>query len=166
MTETLNSLFIKLNIDCLKLEHAALETCVDADRLMLERPGTRLKNLFLRDNYGRRHFLLLTAHDKKVDLKALSKEMQIARLGFASAQRLEKYLAVKPGCVSALALVNDTDNAVELWVDERVWKSGSFHCHPFVNTSTWVLEKNDLIKLWKYTNHCPRVIKVPDMATE
>src|SRR5690554_4274639 len=82
------------------IEHPPLYTCHDADHLLLERPGTRLKNLFLRDNYGRRHALLLTKPDKQVDLKALSKQLAWSRIGFASAERLQRYLGVEPGHVS------------------------------------------------------------------
>ena len=55
------------------IEHPALHGSLTADELMIERPGTRLKNLFLRDNEGRNHFLVITAHDKQLDLKALGR---------------------------------------------------------------------------------------------
>ena len=145
--------FQKLAISCEKIDHPALHTAKDADVLLVERPGTRLKNLFLRDNYGKKHFLLITAPERQVDLKALSKEMQLSRLGFASNERLAKYLGVKPGCVSMLALLNDKDNAVQLWIDKAVWQGVLFHCHPFDNTKTWLVTKPDLLKLFEFTNH-------------
>ena len=107
----LEHVFSDLNIQCEKISHPVLHTALEADRLLLERPGTRLKNLFLRDNYGKRHFLLITSPNKQVDLKALSKAQGLSRLGFASNERLAKYLGVKPGCVSMLALLNDKPRA-------------------------------------------------------
>ncbi len=157
----LEQVFEALHIQCEKVAHPPLETCLDADTLLVDRPGTRLKNLFLRDNYGRRHFLLLTQHDKQVDLKALSKTMQLSRLGFASNERLAKYLGVKPGCVSLLALLNDDDNAVELWIDEAIWQGDLFHCHPFDNTKTWLIAKADAIKLLEHSQHTWQVLTVP-----
>lgn len=153
----------QLRVEYLKYSHPPLETCLDADKYFVERPGRRLKNLFLRDNYGRRHFLLLTAHNKQVDLKQLSRQESIARLGFASSERLFKYLAVKPGSVSALALMNDVDNNVELMIDEEIWQSEAFHCHPLINTETFVLSKAALLKFLQHTGHSPKLISVPSM---
>ena len=111
----------RLAIDYQVFEHPPLHTCQDADRLALKRPGTRLKHLFLRDNYGRQHFLLVTRPDKAVDLKQLSRQFALSRLGFASAERLQRYLGIAPGCVSLLALINDTEKKVGLWLDEEIY---------------------------------------------
>lgn len=153
----------QLNIEYLHYTHPPLETCRDADKYFIERPGKRLKNLFLRDNYGRRHFLLLTAHNRQVDLKQLSRQESIARLGFASSKRLSKHLGVIPGCVSALALMNDAENKVELMVDAEIWNSEAFHCHPLINTETFVLTKDSLLKFLQNTGHSPKIIAVPSM---
>jgi len=162
----IRQLFYKLAIHYQQFEHPPLPTCRDADRLALERPGTRLKHLFLRDNYGRRHFLLATAHDQAVDLKRLSRQMAISRLGLASAERLARYLAVEPGCVSLLALINDNAGAVELWVDQAIWDNERFHCHPLVNTVTWVIPKRGVTRFLEHTGHTPRVIPVPKLDRE
>lgn len=155
-----------LQIDYQEYLHPPLHTCTDADFLKIERPGTRLKNLFLRDNYGRRHFLLITEHDKNVDLKALTKQLGVSRLGFASEARLEKYLDVKPGCVSMLALVNDQNKDVELLVDQSIWNSALLHCHPLINTATWILTKSDIMKFLERTGHKAIEIRVPSRKTE
>ncbi|MBD1580764.1 prolyl-tRNA synthetase associated domain-containing protein [Pseudoalteromonas sp. S16_S37] len=151
----------QLDIKALQYEHPPLHTCDEADKLQLEREGTRIKNLFLRDNYGRRHLLLLLRAQLKVDLKALSSQQGVSRLGFASDARLEKYLHIKPGCVSALALINDTEQQVELWIDRGLWSAEQWQCHPLNNTKTWVLTKPQLQKFWQYTNHTPHVIDIP-----
>jgi Ala-tRNA(Pro) deacylase len=143
------------------IEHPPLYTCEDADRLLVERPGTRLKNLFLRDNYGRRHALLLTRSDKQVDLKALSRQVGWSRLGFASADRLQRYLGVEPGHVSVLALVNDHELQVELWLDLELENGDDFHCHPLRNTATVLLSKADLQRFTVRTGHTPLWLPVP-----
>lgn len=143
------------------IEHPPLFTCDEADRLLLDRPGTRLKNLFLRDNYGRRHALLLTSPHKQVDLKALSIQLGWSRLGFASAERLQRYLGVAPGHVSVLALLNDTEQAVELWLDNDLRGADDFHCHPLRNTATVLLSKTDLLHFTEQTGHPPQWIDVP-----
>ena len=161
---SLSALLCELNIDCEKITHPPLATAQSADDIALHRPGVRLKNLFLRDNYGRRHFLLITAHDALVDLKALSKAQDVSRLGFASDERLAKYLGVRPGCVSMLALMNDTNNDVEVWLDNSIWGDTDahtlFHCHPFDNEQTWLMRKTDLHTLFAYWGHQPVILEV------
>nr|WP_249319205.1 prolyl-tRNA synthetase associated domain-containing protein [Pseudoalteromonas sp. BDTF-M6] len=166
--EELAALLSQLNIDCEKVTHPPLATARAADEIALHRPGMRLKNLFLRDNYGRRHFLLITAHDALVDLKALSKAQQVSRLGFASDERLLRYLGVRPGCVSMLALMNDPEQEVELWLDETIWSDPSgdpqddtlYHCHPFDNKQTWLLPKAGLKALFAHWQRQPLVLPV------
>jgi len=159
----IHQLFNELAIPYQQIEHPPLPTCYEAERLELERPGTRLKHLFLRDNYGRRHFLLVTAHDQAVDLKCLSRQMAISRLGFASAKRLGRYLDVDPGCISLLALINDRAKAVELWVDQAIWENARFLCHPLINTASWVLPKSSVMHFLEHTGHRPKVIPVPKL---
>ncbi|WP_165725105.1 prolyl-tRNA synthetase associated domain-containing protein [Pseudoalteromonas sp. SA25] len=157
----LAELLAGLDITYDAIEHPPLHTSLAADEFMIERPGTRLKNLFLRDNEGKRHFLVITAHNKQLDLKVLSKQQGLSRLGFASSERLATYLKVAPGCVSMLALLNDKQNEVSLWVDQDIWGGDLFHCHPFENTQTWLLSKADLETFFNHTKHQPRVVFLP-----
>ncbi|CCQ11461.1 FIG042921: similarity to aminoacyl-tRNA editing enzymes YbaK, ProX [Pseudoalteromonas luteoviolacea B = ATCC 29581] len=156
----------QLSITYEQYEHPPLTTCFDADHLKLVRSGARLKNLFLRDNYGRVHALLLTTPERRVDLKALSKQLGLSRLGFASNERLEKYLGVKPGCVSALALINDSSQHVRLWIDEALWQQTHWQCHPFDNRYTWVLAKHDLIQFWQTLGITPEVYGIPNQRED
>lgn len=155
---SLDALLSALNIEPIYYQHVALATCNDADKVNLQRQGTRLKNLFLRDNPGRRHFLLLTTPEKQIDLKMLSKQLEVARLGFASAERLGKYLGVTPGSVSLLALNNDTEQHVELLIDNDVWQQDAFQCHPLINTETYVLTKAQSQLFLQSTGHDARII--------
>ncbi|MEE4243892.1 MAG: YbaK/EbsC family protein [Kangiellaceae bacterium] len=151
--------------------HIPLDNCSVADKQSIERSGQRLKNLFLRDNYGRRHFLLVVAVDKQIDLKRLSNQLEVSRIGFASTQRLEKYLNVRPGHVSLLALLNDPGQQVELLIDIDVWQKAEaslaidygYQCHPLDNTQTVVLAQAELIKFLELQNRDVDVITVPVM---
>jgi len=155
---SLDVLLAELSIEPLRYQHPALATCDAADKLNLQREGARIKNLFLRDNPGRRHFLLLTTPDKQVDLKLLSKQLTVSRLGFASAERLNKYLGVMPGSVSLLALNNDRECHVELLIDDDIWQQEAFQCHPLINTETYVLTKAQSHLFLESTGHDVRVI--------
>ena len=145
-------------------DHPAVYTVADVRQLAVPIPGARTKNLFLRDNKGRRHFLVVTADDKKVDLKRLHTAIGSTRLSFGSPQRLQRHLGVDPGAVSALALVNDAAGAVELFWDRDLWAAEAFQCHPLVNTATLVLSRENIIRLAAPTRHVLQLIEVPQAA--
>ena len=70
-------------------------------------------------------------------------------LSFASEERLEKYLGLKQGSVSPFGLMNDTDHAVEFFIDKNLSKCKSLGIHPLENTATVFLSFKDLDKfLW------------------
>src|SRR5256885_13275223 len=102
-------------------QHPPVMTVEESERLVPRLPGAKTKNLFLRDKKGARHFLITVPHDLAVDLNALGIKLDAGRLGFASAERLMKHLGITPGSVSLLALINDTDHAVEFVLDRRLW---------------------------------------------
>ncbi|MFC3033155.1 prolyl-tRNA synthetase associated domain-containing protein [Pseudoalteromonas fenneropenaei] len=158
----LRSLLNLLDIEPLEYQHPPLMTCEDADALALVREGTRLKNLFLRDNYGRRHILLITTPERRVDLKRLSQQQAMSRLGFASNERLARYLGIEPGCVSALSLVNAQEGAVELWLDDTLRDAALWQCHPLDNRFTWVLSLPDLMRFWQHLGYQPKWITLCD----
>jgi len=153
MTEKFSALLNQLNISYEVFYHPALITADDADLYGVIRPGARVKHLFLRDNYGRRHFLYILPYDKQVDLKILSKEYQISRLGFASTERLQTYLQTERGSVSFLSIINDKENAVELWFDKSLQHGEKLQCIVNGTTQTWVIRMEDILQVAHHTNH-------------
>jgi Ala-tRNA(Pro) deacylase len=144
-----------------RVDHPAVMTCEEADRLVPPLPGAKSKNLFLRDKKGARHLLVTVPPTRSVDLNALGASLGMGRLGFASAERLARHLAVASGSVSLLALVNDTGGAVEFIIDRSLWEAPAILAHPLVNTATMVLAHADLERFLAATGHVPRVIDVP-----
>ncbi len=141
----------RLNIKYEVVEHEPVHTMEDMDRLGLPEKGLLCKNLFLRDTKGKRHFLVSCDEKKKVDLERLGRLIGAGKLSFASEERLEKYLKVKPGSVTPLALMNDTEHAVEFFIDKDVTRAKSVGVHPLENTATVFLSYKDLDKfLWEY----------------
>ena len=144
-----------------RVEHPPVFTVEESERLVPPLPGTKTKNLFLRDKKGARHFLVSVPHDLAVDLDALAGSLATGRLGFASAERLLRHLGVTPGSVSLLALVNDRARAVELVLDRRLFEADAVHAHPLANDATLVIAQSDLRRFLAATGHVPRVIDVP-----
>ena len=66
-----------------------------------------------------------------------------------SEERLEKYLGVKQGSVTPFALMNDTEHAVEFFIDKNLSRCKSMGIHPLENTATVFISFKDLDKfLW------------------
>jgi Ala-tRNA(Pro) deacylase len=142
-------------------EHPAVMTVEESLLHVPKLPGAKTKNLFLRDKKARRHFLVTVRHDIAVDIDALGALLGVSGVGFASAERLHKYLGITPGSVSLLALVNDEAHAVEFVIDRSLWEAEAVHAHPLVNTATMVISHGDLERFLAATRHAPRVIDVP-----
>jgi Ala-tRNA(Pro) deacylase len=154
--------FLRQNgIAAVRHAHPPVMTVEESERLVPKLPGSKTKNLFLRDKKGARHFLVTVPHDLAVDLAALGMALGAGKLGFASPERLLKHLGITPGSVSLLALVNDHAHAVEFVIDRRLWSAPAVHAHPLVNDATMVIGHADLERFLEATGHSARVVDVP-----
>ncbi len=104
------------------------------------------KNLFLCNRQKTTFYLLMMPGDKKFKTKELSAQINSSRLSFAEPEDMMKYLGLEPGSVSVMGLMNDTDHAVQLLIDEDVLEGEYLGCHPCVNTSSLKLRTVDVIK--------------------
>ena len=127
--------------------HPAVYTIEEIDTLGLDKHGGICKNLFLRDAAGHRHFLVVLRKDKKADLKALQAQLGTSRLGFASEERLHKYLKLTKGEVTPLGVLNDDARAVEIVFDRDLSGQACLGVHPNDNTATVWLSFESLLKV-------------------
>lgn len=148
-------------IEYVRADHPPVYTCEEARRETPGLPGAETKNLFVCDGKGRRHFLVTVRPEMRVDLKALGTLLGAPGLRFASSERLARYLGLEPGSVTMLGVVNDRDAAVEVVVDDGLWREPAFQCHPLVNTSTLVISREGLERLFACNGHTPRIVTVP-----
>ena len=103
------------------------------------------KNLFLCNRQKTAFYLLLMPGAKPFHTKELSGQLGVARLSFADAEAMEKYLNITPGAVSVMGLMNDCGNHVRLLIDRDLLTAADFGCHPCVNTSSLRLTTVDLL---------------------
>ena len=133
-----------LGIEYQRTDHEAagtMELCNAIDAVL----GVVIcKNLFLCNRQKTAYYLLMMPGDKKFKTKELSAQINSARLSFADAADMLKYLDIEPGAVSIMGLMNDTDHCVQLLVDEDVLKDEYVGCHPCVNTSSLKLRTEDV----------------------
>ena len=137
-------------IDHLDAEAYTMEACKEIDLVL---GATVCKNLFLCNRQKTAFYLLMMPGDKVFKTKELSAQIGSARLSFASAQDMERYLDITPGSVSVMGLMNDHDNQVQLLVDEDILKGEYLGCHPCVNTSSLKLRTQDVFGLILETMH-------------
>lgn len=124
-------------------EHEAVFTIEEVDRIGAFDKGVGCKNLFLRDEKGRRHFLLVAEEHTDVDLKSVRSQLGCSRLSFGSEERLWNCLKLKPGSVSPFGVINDTDCKVELVFDRQLVDKPTLGFHPNDNTATvWISFKD------------------------
>lgn len=101
------------------------------------------------------------AADKSVDLRRTATALGPSKLSLASNERLARHLGVEPGAVTLLALINDPDHHVEVFIDEDLWASPALRCHPLVNTATLILPRQGLERFLAATGHSYRLISIP-----
>lgn len=141
----------KMGISYRKAEHRAIfsrEDVTEEEEHLWE--GYKVsKNLFLRNSKGDTHYLVVTTVDKKADLKQLAEKIGSTRLSFASEQRLEKYLKVKPGSISSFAVLNDDGREVVVVFDRELVGEKHFALHPNENTATIYIDFADVERVVK-----------------
>ena len=142
------------------VNHEAVITMEEMERLGMEQKGEDAKNLFLRDAMGKRHFLLTVQKDKQVDLKQLRIQMGTTQLSFASEERLQKHLGLKQGSVSPFGILNDEDRTVEVWMD-TAFAGKVMGVHPNENTATVWIACEDMCELIREHGNCLHMIDVP-----
>jgi len=154
------ALLDELEISYDRYDHDPVHTCEQAEIAVPNVDAVQTKNLFLRDKRGRRHLLLVTSCAKSVDLKAFAEQTGVDHISFASPERLAKFLGVEPGSVTVLGLFVDSSRAVELFVDDDVWQTPRWRCHPMVNSATLVLPRDAIETFLARTGHPPTVLSL------
>ena len=159
------ALLDRLGIAYGRIDHErtdTMEACAAVDEAL----GAAIcKNLFLCNRQQTVFYLLMMPADKPFKTKELSAQIQSARLSFASAEAMGKYLDITPGSVSVLGLMNDTDHVVTLLVDEDLLQSDTVGCHPCVNTSSLKISTKDLFEtVVPAMGHTMRTVKLTGKA--
>lgn len=136
----------RLGIEYERADHEAaenMEVCKEIDEVL---KAKICKNLFLCNRQQTQFYLLLMPGDKPFKTKEISSQIRSARLSFASPENMLAYLDIEPGAVSVMGLINDTEGAVTLLIDEDILKDEYIGCHPCVNTSSLKIKTEDILK--------------------
>ncbi|MBR2122858.1 MAG: prolyl-tRNA synthetase associated domain-containing protein [Lachnospiraceae bacterium] len=140
----LDSLGIKYE----RADHEAaftMEACEEIDAVL----GIKMcKNLFLCNRQETSFYLLMMPGDLPFKTKDLSAQIGSARLSFASHDKMKEYLDITPGAMSVMGLMNDTEQKVQLLIEESILQDEYLGCHPCVNTSSLKIRMKDITEIF------------------
>jgi Ala-tRNA(Pro) deacylase len=136
----------ELAIPFTRHEHPPVATVEEASAHWAGIEATHCKNLFLRNQKGTRHYLVVLTASKKADLKAVADQIGDGKLSFASPERMMTHLGVTPGSVSPFGLINDREHAVRVVLDRDFQTAERLAFHPNINTRTFTIAASDLTR--------------------
>ena len=126
-------------------KHKALFSVDDSNKLRGTIKGSHSKNLFLK-NKKNSFYLLSCQEHTEINLKKISKSLNIGNVSFAKEEYLNQYLGIKPGSVSPFALLNNQNNDVVFYLEQTLYESELINFHPLINTLTITMLTQKFIK--------------------
>lgn len=138
-------------------EHQAVDNAAAADAVRGMMAGVICKSLFLRGKDGSL-WLLTVPLDSRVDLKSVGDKLGCGRLSFGDAESMERHLGVRPGSVTPLAVLNDTENRVKFVMDAALPALPLINVHPLINTMSLDIAPGDVMELAAECGHAPRLL--------
>ena len=145
------------------LEHPPVFRVEEGREIKAALPGGHTKNLFLKDARGRL-WLVSALGETTVDLKRLPAAIGSARLSFGSPERLWDGLGVRPGSVTALALLNDPGRAVTFVADAALMAADPVNFHPLSNDATTALSQEGFRAFLRALGREPVVVDFAGLA--
>jgi len=145
------------------LDHAPVFRVEEGRQIKAALPGGHTKNLFLKDAKGQL-WLISALGETVVDLKRLHPVIGAARLSFGSAERLYEALGVRPGSVTAFALMNDTARQVRFILDAALLATDPVNFHPLANDATTAVSRGGLMAFLAELGVEPMIVDFGAMA--
>jgi Ala-tRNA(Pro) deacylase len=158
----LYDILAKLDIHFDYFEHPPAPTIAEAKIYWKNVEATHCKNLFFRNHKGDKHYLVILDHNQKLDIHDLEKRLKQGKISFASPDRMEKYLNIKPGSVSPFGLIHDEQKHVHMFLDINLQKSTKISFHPNINTASLVITFSGFLKFISWTRNRYEFIQLYD----
>ncbi len=149
-----------------RVDHEHADTMEDCLKIEAVLGAGICKNLFLCNRQQTDFYLLMMPGDKPFKTKYLSGQLGIARLSFGGPEQLAEYLNTTPGSVSALELIFDVHNRVQLVIDRDLMSDEHICAHPCISTSTLKLTTGDMLQYVRASGHEPVFVSLPDPRKE
>ena len=143
-------------------EHPPLPTVEEALPYWEPIDATHCKNLFFGNHKGNRHYLVILDHRRQLIIRDLEQRLKQGKISFASPKRMERYLGLGGGSVSAFGIINDHENHVHLFLDNRLKDAKRISFHPNENTATFVISFASFIKFLESSGNSYEFIALYD----
>lgn len=155
----------RLGIAYDRLDHQQADTMEICAAISQALGAPICKNLLLCNRQCTSFYLLLMPGDKVFKTKDLSAQIGSSRLSFADGSYMEQFLDITPGSLSLFGLMNDSENRVQLLIDEDVLTDEWIGLHPCINTSSLRLRVDDVQRtLIPALGHSPVIVRLPGRA--
>ena len=141
-------------------EHAAVFTVEESRAVDHQFPGLHTKNLFLKDAGGA-FWLVTVPAAARVDLKALPGAIGCKRVSFGKPDDMARLIAITPGSVTPLAMINAAPGAISVVLDSTLAAANRINVHPLRNTGTLGLAGGNVLRLLHHWGHAPLVAAIP-----
>ena len=127
-------------------EHPPVPTVEEALPYWKDIDSAHCKNLFFRNHKGNKHYLVILDHRQQLNIRDLEQRLKQGKISFASPKRMEKYLGLSAGSVSAFGIINDHENHVHLFIDAKLQSADRISFHPNENNATLVISFSSFMK--------------------
>lgn len=127
-------------------EHPEAPTIEIARQWWRDDGSKHCKNLFFRNHKGDRHYLVCFDSERSLAIRDLEARLRQGKLTFASPERMERWLRLRPGSVSPFGLINDPENHVHLFLDVNLRDCPAYSFHPNDNRATVVIPQEEFLK--------------------
>ena len=155
--EDLFAFLDRLGVAHRTLEHAPVFRVDEGHEIKAALPGGHTKNLFLKDAKDQL-WLVSALGETQIDLKALPKAIGAARLSFGAEALLYEALGVRPGSVTAFALINDPGHRVRLVLDAALLAHDLVNFHPLTNDATTAISRQGLTRFLEALDVRPVIV--------
>jgi Ala-tRNA(Pro) deacylase len=126
-------------------EHNALFTVEESNKLRGEIKGLHSKNLFLKNK--KNNFYLFSCEEfTSINLKTISKSLNLGNVSFAKKEYLLDLLGITPGSVTPFALLNNPENNIDFYLEDKLHESEYVNFHPLTNTATVTIKSKEFVK--------------------
>jgi Ala-tRNA(Pro) deacylase len=122
-----------------RYEHPPVASASDADEHWAGIDAVLTKNLFLRNQKGTQHYLVILELRKRANLRMVADQIGDGRLSFGTPDQMMSYLGVTPGSVSPFGLINDAGHEIRVCLDRELKTAERISFHPNINTATLVM---------------------------
>lgn len=141
-------------------EHPPVASALDADEHWSAIDAVLTKNLFLRNQKGTQHYLVILELRKRANLRLVADQIGDGRLTFGAPEQMMSYLGVTPGSVSPFGLINDDTHEIQVCLDRELKTAQRISFHPNINTATLVLAFSDFERFLTSRGNAVRYLTV------